>query len=279
MQGIHWGHDHLPRSVPSGPRLHKSNAPTSPYCSVHANFPPTHKIDNTQAVTLVEISCLRWEHSRTDVAQRLDAAPVGGRVLSTPRCVPRRRLPRPGPDETRAGDRRTGRALLSRAGRKGWVVISIVYVKTIGSAYTADLGDGLNANSQNLKGGVGGQYPWQAGNLSGNVHRSRHALNADTIREMHLAFRRGGRKAIEKVMRNQPAVFLKLLVLLVPREMKVEQSRGVKEMTDEQLERGIELVKEMLAQREAEANAKVIEGEAMPSLPAPGSGGTNSPKA
>jgi len=35
-----------------------------------------------------------------------------------------------------------------------------------------------------------------------------------------------GRKAIEKVMRNQPAVFLKLLVLLVPREMKVEHSRG-----------------------------------------------------
>jgi ABC transporter substrate binding protein len=56
---------------------------------VHANFPPTRKIDNTQAATLVEISCLRWEHSRTDVAQRLDAAPVGGRVPSTPRFGPR----------------------------------------------------------------------------------------------------------------------------------------------------------------------------------------------
>src|SRR5262249_12118811 len=53
----------------------------------------------------------------------------------------------------------------------------------------------------------------------GRSHRSRHALNADTIREMHAAFRRGGRKAIEKVMRNQPAVFLKLLVLLVPRSV------------------------------------------------------------
>ena len=31
---------------------------------------------------------------------------------------------------------------------------------------------------------------------------SRHALNADTIREMHLAFRRGGRKAIDKVMKQ-----------------------------------------------------------------------------
>jgi len=52
-------------------------------------------------------------------------------------------------------------------------------------------------------------------------------------------------------MRNQPAVFLKLLVLLVPREMKVEHSGGVKAMSDEQLKRGIKLIKEMLAQREA----------------------------
>ena len=110
-----------------------------------------------------------------------------------------------------------------------------------------------------------------SGNLGGNAQRSRHALNADTIREMHAAFRRGGRKAIETVMRNQPAVFLKRLVLLVPREMKMEHSGGVKAMSDEQLERGIELIKEMLAQREAGANAKVIEGEAepVPALPPP----------
>ena len=101
--------------------------------------------------------------------------------------------------------------------------------------------------------------------------RSRHALNADTIRGMHAAFRRGGRKAIEKVMRNQPAVFLKLLVLLVPREMKLEHSGGVKAMTDEQIERSIEIIKEILAQREAAANAKVIEGVAqpVPALPPP----------
>ena len=72
-------------------------------------------------------------------------------------------------------------------------------------------------------------------------------------------------------MRNQPAVFLKLLVLLVPRELQVEHSGGVKAMTDEQLERGIELIKELIAKRDAAANAKVIEGEAevVPSLAAP----------
>src|SRR5215469_18628308 len=82
-----------------------------------------------------------------------------------------------------------------------------------------------------------------SGNLGGNAQRTRHALNADTIREMHAAFRQGGREAIEKVMRNQPAVFLKLLVLLVPREMKLEHSGGVKAMTDEQIERSIEFTR------------------------------------
>jgi len=38
--------------------------------------------------------------------------------------------------------------------------------------------------------------------------------------------------------------------------MKMEHGGGVKAMTDEQLERGIELINEMLAQREAGANAK-----------------------
>ena len=63
--------------------------------------------------------------------------------------------------------------------------------------------------------------------------------------------------------------------------MKVEQSGGVKAMTTEQIEQGIELIKQMIAERDAAANAKVIEGEAevVPSLPAPGSGGTKMPKA
>ena len=116
-----------------------------------------------------------------------------------------------------------------------------------------------------------GQFrPGVSGNGSGNVHRSRHALNSDTIREMHAAFRRGGREAIDKVMRTQPAAFLKLLVLLVPREMKVEHTGGVKAMTDEQLEQGIEAIQEMLAQREAGDGAKVIDAVPEPvALPAP----------
>ena len=63
--------------------------------------------------------------------------------------------------------------------------------------------------------------------------------------------------------------YLKVCAMLVPREMKLEHSGGIKAMTTEQIERSIEFIKEMIAKRDAAANANVIEGEAMPSLPAP----------
>ena len=55
--------------------------------------------------------------------------------------------------------------------------------------------------------------PGQSGNPLGGASRARRDLNAATIREMHRAFSAGVAAAINKVMRNQPAMFLKLLVL------------------------------------------------------------------
>ena len=70
-------------------------------------------------------------------------------------------------------------------------------------------------------------------------------------------------------MTQQPAVFLKLLVLLVPREMAIEHKSSIKAMTDEQFEQAIEVIQGMLAARTGEA-AKVIEGTAETvALPAP----------
>jgi hypothetical protein len=69
-------------------------------------------------------------------------------------------------------------------------------------------------------------------------------------------------------MRQSPAIFLKMLVLLVPRELEVSHSGTIKQMTDEQIEEAIAAIQAML---DARAAAKVIEGEAevVPSLPAP----------
>ena len=75
--------------------------------------------------------------------------------------------------------------------------------------------------------------------------------------------------SIEKVMKNQPAVFLKLLVLLVPKEMQIEPKGGVKAMTEDRIVDAIAAIEGYLARRSGEAS-KVIEGTAEPAaLPAP----------
>ena len=107
-----------------------------------------------------------------------------------------------------------------------------------------------------------------SGNPHGNRHRTRHLLNQEFIQALLLHFRQHGKKAIEKVAREQPASYLKILGLLVPREHKVEHRNLVKDLTDEELDAAIEAIQKMLA-TQAE-NAKVIEGTTAPmALPVP----------
>src|SRR5262249_45338735 len=109
-----------------------------------------------------------------------------------------------------------------------------------------------------------------SGNPHGNRHRTRHLLNQEFMQALLLNFRHEGKKAIEKVARNQPAAYLKILALLVPREMKLEHSGGVKAMSEEQIVDAIEALEHYLAARAAGEAAKVIEGSAEPAaLPAP----------
>jgi len=117
--------------------------------------------------------------------------------------------------------------------------------------------------------------------LVSNFHPGAISFNKDFLLALAADFKKHGAAAIEKVRKQQPATYMKICALLVPREMKLEHSGGVKAMTTAQIERGIEIIKELIAKRDAAASAKVIEGEAevVPSLPAPGSGGTKMPKA
>lgn len=80
---------------------------------------------------------------------------------------------------------------------------------------------------------------------------------------MQFAFDRFGRSAIEKVARQQPAIFLKMLVLLVPRELEITQSSGTKGMSDEALEQAVQAIESFLARRAAGpgADARVIEAQ------------------
>ena len=76
-------------------------------------------------------------------------------------------------------------------------------------------------------------------------------------------FREHGKKAIEKVAREQPASYLKILAWLVPREHKVEHSDVIKSLSDQELEAMIEYLKTSL-EAQAGAPAKMIEGTIEP---------------
>src|SRR5215510_15924504 len=113
----------------------------------------------------------------------------------------------------------------------------------------------------------------RSGNPAGGPVGSRHRqqLNGEFIAALLRDFRHGGPAAIAKVRKNQPAAYCKLLTLLCPRDFRVEHSGGVKAMTDEQLEQSLAVLKELIAQRDAGASAKVIDGvpEPVPALPPP----------
>jgi len=105
----------------------------------------------------------------------------------------------------------------------------------------------------------------RSGNPAGGPVGSRHRqqLNGEFIAALLRDFRHGGPKAIERVRRTQPAAYLKILALLVPREHKVEHSNALKNLTDEQLEAMIEYYEASLA-AQAGAPAKMIEGTIEP---------------
>ena len=107
------------------------------------------------------------------------------------------------------------------------------------------------------------------------MEATRRSFNKEFLLALAADFKKHGAAAIEKVRKTQPAAYMKICALLVPREMQVEHTNRIKQMTDEQIEQAIEAIQTMLAARAGET-AKVIEGEAevVPSLPAPGSGGT-----
>src|SRR5262249_37538338 len=102
--------------------------------------------------------------------------------------------------------------------------------------------------------------PPVGGNPGGSPEATRRAFNKRFLLDLAKDWQQHGREVFKRVRRESPASYLKVCPMLVPKELKFDHSGGVKAMTDEQLERSIELIKELIAQRDAAANAKVIEG-------------------
>ena len=118
---------------------------------------------------------------------------------------------------------------------------------------------------------INGKFaPGYSGNPGGSLEATRRSFNRDFLLALAADFKKHGAAAIEKVRKTQPAAYMKICALLVPREMQIERSGTIKQMSDEQIEEAIAAIRAMLDVRADDA-AQVIEGEAevVPSLPAP----------
>ena len=105
--------------------------------------------------------------------------------------------------------------------------------------------------------------PGQSGNLAGRTRGSRNKLSEAVICALLRDFSKHGEKAIAKVRRDQPGVYLKVIALLIPREHKVEHRNRVKELSDEQLEAMVEYLETSL-EAQARGSVRVIEGTIEP---------------
>jgi len=111
-----------------------------------------------------------------------------------------------------------------------------------------------------INGRVSGRFaPGVSGNPGGSPEATRRLVNKAFLEALAADFRKGGPEAIAKVRKYQPAAYMKICALLVPREMKLEHSGGVKAMTDEQLERALAAVESLMVQR---GMLKVVDGKA-----------------
>src|SRR5262249_36518379 len=111
---------------------------------------------------------------------------------------------------------------------------------------------------------INGKFaPGWSGNPGGSLEATRRSFNKDFLLALSADFKRHGPQAIEKVRKTQPAAYMKICALLVPKEFKVEHSNVLKAMTDEELEQTLAALRQWIAEREGD-DAKVIEGAAEP---------------
>ena len=105
--------------------------------------------------------------------------------------------------------------------------------------------------------------PGQSGNPAGRLRGSRNKLSEAVNCALYRDFSKHGEKAIAKVRRDQPGVWLKVLAMLIAREHKVQHSNPLKDLSDEQLEAMVEYLETSL-EAQARGSVRVIEGTIEP---------------
>jgi uncharacterized protein DUF5681 len=120
---------------------------------------------------------------------------------------------------------------------------------------TGNLSDG-ESTPQKHRRTEGLRRPWesgQSGNPAGRPKGSRNKLSEQFFEELCADWQKGGAKAIERTRQEQPAIYLRVVASLMPKEFKVEND--LSNMTDEQI---VQRIRELDAAIAAELAGRPI---------------------
>ena len=109
---------------------------------------------------------------------------------------------------------------------------------------------------------INGKFaPGWSGHPGGSLEATRRSFNKDFLLALAADFKKHGAAAIEKVRKTQPAAYMKICALLVPREMQIEHSSTIKQMSDEQIEQAIIAVRVLMERRMIDVTPTTSSGE------------------
>ena len=81
--------------------------------------------------------------------------------------------------------------------------------------------------------------PGQSGNPRGPPKGARNKLGEEFLAELYNAFETNGRAAIERVVEEDPAAFLRIIASLIPKDIKIDRrpdAGPLSDLTEEELE-------------------------------------------
>lgn len=73
----------------------------------------------------------------------------------------------------------------------------------------------------------------KSGNVGGKPRETRNKLSGVFLRSLLSSFEKDGVSAIDKVIRTDPAAYLRVIASIIPKELEITNS--VEELTDDQL--------------------------------------------
>jgi len=118
--------------------------------------------------------------------------------------------------------------------------------------------------------------PASSGNPSTEVYIARRRVNDAFLRDLIRDWEAHGAEVLAQVRREQPGTYMKVMAMLMPKEMKVETGQTtLSHLSDEQLQAMIHELEERIAAKLSGEEAKVINGGAATDLTAllpPGNG-------